>query len=64
MQTHALLAPAATSAAKGERAAARKSAMVDQTLLVDARYNVAEAARQMGLTRAQMAYRARRLGLL
>lgn len=37
--------------------------MVYQTALLDARYNVAEAARQMGLTRAQMAYRARRLGL-
>ncbi len=64
VQTNALLAPAASSAAKGERAAARKSAMVYQTALLDARYNVAEAARQMGLTRAQMAYRARRLGLL
>ncbi|MEG1768200.1 MAG: sigma 54-interacting transcriptional regulator [Comamonas sp.] len=64
VQSNALLAPAASSAAKGERAAARKSAMVYQTALLDARYNVAEAARQMGLTRAQMAYRARRLGLL
>lgn len=32
--------------------------------LVSARYNVAEAARRMGLTRAQMAYRLKRFGLL
>ncbi len=31
--------------------------------LVSARYNVAEAARRMGLTRAQLAYRLKRLGI-
>lgn len=33
-------------------------------VLVAARYNVAEAARQMGTTRAQMSYRLKRLGVL
>ena len=33
-------------------------------VLAAARYNVAEAARQLGLTRAQMAYRLKRLGLI
>ncbi|WP_028997679.1 sigma-54-dependent Fis family transcriptional regulator [Azohydromonas australica] len=33
-------------------------------VLQDARYNVAEAARVLGLTRPQMAYRLRKLGLL
>jgi two-component system, NtrC family, response regulator HydG len=44
--------------------AARKGAGVYRKALVSARYNVAEAARQLGLTRAQMAYRAKRHGLL
>jgi transcriptional regulator with GAF, ATPase, and Fis domain len=33
-------------------------------VLQDARYNVAEAARVLGLTRPQTAYRLRKLGLL
>lgn len=42
---------------RGKEAAEYRSA------LVSARYNVAEAARRLGLTRAQLAYRLKRLGL-
>lgn len=42
----------------------RKDTAVYRKALVAARYNVAEAARQLGITRAQMAYRAKRLGVL
>lgn len=42
---------------RGNEASAYRSA------LVSSRYNVAEAARRLGLTRAQLAYRLKRLGL-
>lgn len=51
-------APARASASEGRPANEYRKA------LVAARYNVAEAARQVGLTRAQMAYRLKRLGLI
>lgn len=41
-----------------------KEAAVYRKALVAARYNIAEAARQLGITRAQLAYRAKRLGIL
>ena len=47
----------AAIAAEGREAARYRKA------LVSARYNVAEAARQLDLTRAQLAYRLKRLGL-
>ncbi|MGY0194313.1 sigma 54-interacting transcriptional regulator [Leptothrix sp. BB-4] len=49
-------APPARSAAASDAAAYRKA-------LIAARYNVAEAARQLGLSRAQLAYRLKRLGV-
>lgn len=64
VQSAALRAPQRAGAAPGGSATARKGASAYQAALVEARYNVAEAARQLGLTRAQLAYRARRLGLL
>lgn len=39
-------------------------AAVYRKALLSTRYNVAEAARQLGITRAQLAYRAKRLGLM
>ncbi len=50
--------------AKPIAASSRKEAATYRKALVAARYNIAEAARQLGLTRAQMAYRAKRLGIL
>jgi transcriptional regulator with GAF, ATPase, and Fis domain len=41
----------------------RQEAQQYRNALVASRYNVAEAARQLGLTRAQLAYRLKRLGL-
>ncbi|MCJ0764839.1 sigma-54-dependent Fis family transcriptional regulator [Variovorax terrae] len=46
------------------RGPSRKDAAVYRKALVAARFNVAEAARQLGLTRAQMAYRCKRLGVI
>ena len=53
--------PADTAA---KRAPAKKEDGDYRRALISARYNVTEAARQLGLTRAQMAYRCKRLGLL
>lgn len=50
--------------AKPGAASSRKEVATYRKALVAARYNIAEAARQLGLTRAQMAYRAKRLGIL
>ena len=60
---------AARSPAKDGSAAVRpassgKQAAEYRSALVSARYNVSEAARRLGLTRAQMAYRLKRLGLI
>lgn len=55
-------APAHTPAT--DRRAAGKEASEYRRALVSARYNVAAAARQLGLTRAQLAYRLKRHGLL
>ena len=41
----------------------RRDAAMYRKALVAARYNIAEAARQLGITRAQMAYRVKRLGI-
>lgn len=41
----------------------KKQASVYRSALVSNRYNVAEAARQMGLTRAQFAYRLKKYGI-
>ena len=56
--------------APGRQAPTARSDKTDQreaqryrNALVSARYNVAAAARQLGLTRAQLAYRLKRLGL-
>lgn len=49
--------------AAANRKAAGKEAALYRKALVSARYNVAEAARQLGLSRAQLAYRLKRHGL-
>jgi transcriptional regulator with GAF, ATPase, and Fis domain len=54
---------AAPSASAQPAPAASDKARYGQ-VLQEARYNVAEAARVLGLTRPQMAYRLRKLGLL
>ena len=46
------------------RSASGKEAAEYRRALVSARYNVAEAARRLGLSRAQLAYRLKRHGLL
>ena len=53
-----------TGDAGGQRDASRKDSAAYRKALLAARYNVAEAARQLGLTRAQMAYRCKRMGVL
>jgi len=58
--------PRTASAADGAGRKAslnRQEAQQYRNALVASRYNVAEAARQLGLTRAQLAYRLKRLGL-
>lgn len=50
--------PAASHSAAGKEVSEYRRA------LVSARYNVAEAARRLGLMRAQMAYRLKRHGLI
>ncbi len=49
--------------APGTPSAAGKEAAAYRNALVSARYNVAEAARRLGLSRAQLAYRLKRHGL-
>lgn len=50
--------------ASASRSAGGKEASEYRRALVSARYNVAEAARRLGLTRAQLAYRLKRHGLI
>lgn len=60
-QTQRLAKPGASSVARG---GAGKEIAEYRRALVSARYNVAEAARRLGLSRAQLAYRLKRHGLL
>lgn len=53
----------AKAGGNGASSSRRDAAMYRKTL-VAARHNIAEAARQLGITRAQMAYRIKRLGIL
>ncbi|NIC40280.1 sigma-54-dependent Fis family transcriptional regulator [Aquabacterium sp. A08] len=56
-------APGRGARAAPRSAEARQEAQRYRNALVAHRYNVAETARQLGLTRAQLAYRLKRLGL-
>ncbi len=63
-ESHARMPPAQRAQPAASRAAAGREVSEYRRALLSARYNVAEAARRLGLTRAQLAYRLKRHGLI